>query len=296
MPVLDVGKDWEHRILIHFSSPKFKSRNKMMKIAILLLCVTVASPLAMADGSWTIPGDPNVAKEHYTSPLLNSMEVWLMAEDEAYRGGPRYPTITKREARKRMIVQIKKGLGLNDYWSCDGKITSPLTLAVKMKDTDILRLLLETGSDPNHKANCQLMEDILMCTPLVRQGGTLVFDGGATYKTCLTFFDLLLQHGWDMKLNEAYVFGFAPKENVHPLSAAVNWRVAPYVRFFLDHGADPLLKDKSGNNALLYCEKKLAEVKANNKPDRVKAMEEIHRMLLDHIKAKQSASSATDEK
>ncbi|WPX40300.1 hypothetical protein QET93_012265 [Akkermansia sp. N21116] len=260
----------------------------MMKMAILFFCATMASPLAMADGIWIVPGDPNVPKEHYTSPLIDSMDDWVMAEDEAYSGAPYYPKITKKDARRRMIAQIKKGLGLNDYRVCDGSYESPLLMAVGMKDPDILRLLLESGADPNHEGNCQLMAYILKRYPLV-------FDGGATYKIFLSLFEILLQHGWDMKLNEAYVFGFAPQD-VHPLSAAVNGMVVPYVRFFLDHGADPLLKDKSGNNALLYCEKKLAEAKANNKPDKLKTMEEIHRMLLDHIKAKQSAIPIADEK
>jgi ankyrin repeat protein len=110
---------------------------------------------------------------------------------------------------------------------------TPLLLAVRHERSDLVRVLLEHGADPN-------LEGAGGKTPLHMLSGHRMSDyHRADY---ILVAQLLLERGVDVNARD--------KDHQTPLLLAVRYDRSDLVRFLLEHGADPNLDDGGGKTPL----------------------------------------------
>ncbi|XP_021373360.1 ankyrin-1-like [Mizuhopecten yessoensis] len=119
-----------------------------------------------------------------------------------------------------------------------------LQFAAVQKNADLVQLLVGAGADPNTTDNACLSP----LTSVIFQFYRLKNASCDLNDDLMTIVIILTQAGANLNLNT--------RESSNPLYMAVNFKVEPLLRFFLDHGADPNVKFPMGGTPLLTAVKK----------------------------------------
>ncbi len=169
---------------------------------------------------------------------------------------------------------LDEGADPNVYVSSDGVVISPLRIAVRIKDEELIRLLLKKGADPNHEGNVRLAHELV----------------GAKRPD---LFALLIDHGW--KFNPNQFSGYMRYGESFPLSEAVCGLTPQTVLYLLQLGANPGLKDESGRTAFDYCREITPELYYyRKKEDVLRLKREIADILQKYGKTEDHAGVQSD--
>lgn len=193
----------------------------MRVLTCCLTLVLLASSLRAEEEYYS--GDPAVPHEGFRSELLTAVDKMLHDFDE-FRGD-----------RVHIEGALERGGNPNDYFWVEGFTFTPLMLAARMNDADLVRLLLGKGADPNREENRNLMSEV------IASGSPEILH-------------LLINKGWKFDPNTPVGSISNAIEFSLPLLSAIYHLKVEIVRALLDMGADPWLTEKKAKRSIPWNE------------------------------------------